>query len=150
MNSSFFCLQFSDNFIKNKQCYTQDTLPGNVCGTIRKGKFKGSSRLTFNDGSHMQVYLKSNVIHGTVYIYNKESKLVAFGRYKNGFPNGPFWLINHHQYAQIQFQNGTMSREVLWINKAQCGNFMIFQSFRFYVKSILGILEVQNLPFQHI
>ena len=30
---------------------------------------------------------------------------------------------------------------------AQCGNFMIFLSLRFYVKSILGILEVQNLSF---
>ena len=30
---------------------------------------------------------------------------------------------------------------------AQCGNFTIFLSFRFYVKSIFGILEVQNLPF---
>ena len=28
----------------------------------------------------------------------------------------------------------------------QRGNFMIFQSLRFYVKSILGIQEVQNLP----
>ena len=29
----------------------------------------------------------------------------------------------------------------------QCGNFMIFLSLSFYVKSILGILKVQNLPF---
>ena len=29
----------------------------------------------------------------------------------------------------------------------QCGNSMIFLSLRFYVKSILEILEVQNLPF---
>ena len=29
----------------------------------------------------------------------------------------------------------------------QCGNFRIFQSLRFYVKSILGILEVQILQF---
>ena len=29
----------------------------------------------------------------------------------------------------------------------QCRNFMIFLSFRFYVKSILGILEAKNLPF---
>ena len=29
----------------------------------------------------------------------------------------------------------------------QCGNFMIFLYFKFYVKSILRILEVQNLPF---
>ena len=32
------------------------------------------------------------------------------------------------------------------ICKPQCGNFMIFLSLRFYVKSNLGILEVQNLP----
>ena len=29
----------------------------------------------------------------------------------------------------------------------QCGNFMIFLSLRFYVKSNLMIVEVQNLPF---
>ena len=29
----------------------------------------------------------------------------------------------------------------------QCGNFMIFLSLRFYVKSISGIVEVHNLPF---
>ena len=33
---------------------------------------------------------------------------------------------------------------------AQCENFMIFLSLRFYVKSISGHVEVQNLPFQHI
>ena len=32
----------------------------------------------------------------------------------------------------------------------QCGNFMIFPSLIFYVKSTLEILEVQNLPFQNI
>ena len=30
---------------------------------------------------------------------------------------------------------------------SQCGNFMIFLSLRFCVKSNLGILEVQNMPF---
>ena len=30
--------------------------------------------------------------------------------------------------------------------EAQCGNFKIFLLLRFYVKSILRILEVQNLP----
>ena len=30
------------------------------------------------------------------------------------------------------------------------GNFRIFLSLRFYVKSKLGIVEVQNLPFLHI
>ena len=34
--------------------------------------------------------------------------------------------------------------------ETQCGNFMIFVSSRFYVKSILRILEVQNQPFYHI
>ena len=36
------------------------------------------------------------------------------------------------------------------IQTAQCGNFKIFVSFRFYVKSILRIIEVQNQPFYHI
>ena len=35
-------------------------------------------------------------------------------------------------------------------NKAQFCNFMIFLSLIFYVKSIHGILEFQNLPFYHI
>ena len=33
---------------------------------------------------------------------------------------------------------------------AQCGNFMIFLLLRFYVKSILGNVEGQNLPFLQI
>ena len=33
------------------------------------------------------------------------------------------------------------------VSDSQCGKFMIFLPFRFYVNSILGILEVQNLPF---
>ena len=32
----------------------------------------------------------------------------------------------------------------------RCGNFSIILSLSFYVKSIFGILEVQNLPSQHI
>ena len=33
------------------------------------------------------------------------------------------------------------------VHTAQCGNFMIFLSLRFYVKTILENLEVQNLLF---
>ena len=37
---------------------------------------------------------------------------------------------------------------MFWLGKiTQCGNFKIFLPLKFYVKSILGILEVQNLPF---
>jgi len=36
------------------------------------------------------------------------------------------------------------------VPKPQCGNFMNFVSFRFYVKSILRILEVENQAFYHI
>ena len=35
-------------------------------------------------------------------------------------------------------------------DKAQCGNFMIFLSLRFCVKSNLGFLEVLNLSLSHI
>ena len=33
---------------------------------------------------------------------------------------------------------------------SKCGNHRIFLSFRFYAKSNLGVLEVQNMPFLHI
>ena len=39
------------------------------------------------------------------------------------------------------------TREGSQVQCPQLGNFMIFLSLRFYVKSILGILEVQNFPF---
>ena len=53
----------------------------------------------------------------------------------------------------------TFSFQMIWFEsleikleekKAQCGNNMIFLSLTFYVKSISGILEVQNQQFQHI
>ena len=33
------------------------------------------------------------------------------------------------------------------VARTHCGNFMIFLSLIFYVKSLLGIVEVQNVPF---
>ena len=39
--------------------------------------------------------------------------------------------------------------KLFWVH-AQCGNFIIFVSLIFYVKLILEILAVQNLPFLHI
>ena len=45
------------------------------------------------------------------------------------------------------FQNNTNVIRYLFYQCQQCGNFMILLSLRFYVKSIFGILEVQNLPF---
>ena len=43
-----------------------------------------------------------------------------------------------------------VSHMFLLVLKAQCGKFRIFLSLIIYVKSILGILKAQNLPFQHI
>ena len=45
------------------------------------------------------------------------------------------------------FSAVTVSSEYLFRITAECGNFRIFVSFRFYVKSILGVLERQKLPF---
>ena len=36
------------------------------------------------------------------------------------------------------------------VDRSQCGNFMIFLSFRFYMKSILENVEVQKLPFHSV
>ena len=52
--------------------------------------------------------------------------------------------------VQEFFQEKLVSRKFLKVYTVQVGNVMIFPSLRFYVKLITGILEVQNLPFQHI
>ena len=43
-----------------------------------------------------------------------------------------------------------LSKKVTSADVTQCGNFRIFVSLRFYVKSILDILEVQNQPFHNL
>ena len=42
--------------------------------------------------------------------------------------------------------NGWLAKTIR-LSKSQCGNFIVFVSLRFYVESILGILDVQNQPF---
>ena len=97
------------NLVKqNKECTNVHKYSGKICGTIKNGKFKGSSRLIFEDGSQMQVYFKSGVIHGKTYLYDKNDALKTAGRYENGVPHGPFWIFNQYQYAQIQFKNGEL------------------------------------------
>ena len=49
-----------------------------------------------------------------------------------------FPVVSGAFLGKIQYPNPTV-----W----NCGNFMIFLSLRFYGKSILGIVKVQNLPF---
>ena len=62
----------------------------------------------------------------------------------------PLSLLEENNFKQ-KIMKKTLLTKILAANLltsfAQCGNFMIFLSLRFYVKSILGILEVQNLPF---
>ena len=53
-------------------------------------------------------------------------------------------LISHKRKVRMS------SFKIIKPNLPKCGNFMIFISFRFYVKAILQILQVQNLPFQRI
>ena len=47
----------------------------------------------------------------------------------------------------IQFLSKIWTSQQLVCNDTQCVNYRIFMSVRFYVKSILGILEVIDLPF---
>ena len=51
----------------------------------------------------------------------------------------------HEDEKQILFS--FFSKKKLFADESQCGNDMIFLSLRFYVKSILRTLEVQNKPF---
>ena len=51
---------------------------------------------------------------------------------------------------ELSGQQGYGSANHDQVSISQCRNFMIFLSLRFYVKLILGILEVRNLPFKYI
>ena len=106
---------FPTHLVKEKQnneCAIASKYLGKICGTIQNGKYKGSSRLVFRDGSQMQVYLKSGIIHGKTYLYDKNDALKAVGRYENGVPHGPFWIFNQYQYAQIHFKNGELGMKI--------------------------------------
>ena len=57
----------------------------------------------------------------------------------------------------VKIRSGSIFLQLGWAGKTiqavsvvvtYCGNFTIFLWLRFYVKSILGILEVQSMPFQ--
>ena len=98
---------------QKKECTNAHKYLGKICGTIKNGKYKGSSRLIFADGSQMQVYFKSGIIHGKTYLYDKNDALKAVGRYENGVPHGPFWIFNQYQYAQIHFKNGELGIKVI-------------------------------------
>ena len=104
-----------ENMENSLECRNAPKSFGKVCGTIQSGKFKGSSRLIFEDGSQMQVYFKSGLIHGKTFIYDKNNVLIALGRYEFGLPHGPFWIFNHYQYAQIHFLNGELGMQRIMV-----------------------------------
>ena len=57
---------------------------------------------------------------------------------------GNFYTADSDLYEPTDVQKIKTKMITSFTGKTQCGNFMIFVSLRFYVKSILGILEVQN------
>ena len=67
---------------------------------------------------------------------------------KNAYYSSLFWQIAVTAISLKSYhcglKNGCFSENSTC---AQCGNFMIFLSLRFYVKSFLVTLEVQILPF---
>ena len=66
-------------------------------------------------------------------------KGTAMGFVVGGFGGGAM-VFNQIQTAIVNYENYKVSEPL-------CGNFCIFLSLRFYVKSIFGILDVQKLPF---
>ena len=72
-----------------------------------------------------------------------------------------FWSIlqpkNQKNKPKLQFRTSKIAKttvlkdskyaQIVFTKIAHCGKFRIFLLLRFYVKSISGILEVQNLQF---
>ena len=56
------------------------------------------------------------------------------------------WVNDPCQLPITEWKVVAFSRKKKREKETQCGNFRIFLSFRFYVKSILESLEVQKLP----
>ena len=57
------------------------------------------------------------------------------------------WYPNVNGKTFAVFRTDKQNHLVSLVRISQCENFLIFLSLRFYVKSILGILELQNVPF---
>ena len=88
--------------------------------------------------------------------WNQFMKLAKLGRTRHHF----WWISNFQncpQFDQVWVTSFQNYQTYILKNKfyvlghcksiRQCGKFIIFLSVRFYVKSILGILELQILPF---
>ena len=80
----------------------------------------------------------------------------SYTDYGNSTPLHDVAKNGDFEIAELLLQSGAQVDAVGYYNQTplhfaadegQCGNFMIFPSLRFYVKSILWILEVQKLPF---
>ena len=62
-----------------------------------------------------------------------------------------FSVTNSHNMEKIEKDLKEKFREINFqFEESQCGNFTISLSLRFYVKLILGVLKVENLPIQHV
>ena len=62
------------------------------------------------------------------------------------------WLVDEIESAvnNPEPSDAIDSSKIENVRNTQCGNFMIFLLYRFFVKPILGVLEVQNLLIWHI
>ena len=85
-----------------------------------------------------------NFVAKLYHVYNSKGQsfveLLKVGKGQNN-------KILSEQFNNVQPENE--GKETI-LDITQCGNYMVFLSVRFYVKSISGFLDVQNLPFEQI
>ena len=78
----------------------------------------------------------------------KDVKHVQFEGYDEGSDGSPYGAsIPIEKAMSGEYPLPNLGPRNLLLCGTECGNFMIFLSVRFSVRSIFGILEVQNLPF---
>ena len=75
-------------------------------------KFEGMTYLAFQDKTYMKAKFKAGIIEGKIQLYDRQKKLRAIGFYKNGLPNGPFWIFDDLQFAQVHFEKGNISEYI--------------------------------------
>lgn len=64
-----------------------------IQGPYVNDKMNGRTRVTYNNGTFCEVYMKDGVMHGFYRSFDEKGRLKFIGNYKNGSPTGVCWKV---------------------------------------------------------
>lgn len=75
-----------------------------------KDKINGFILIFYKDRTAIRARICNGVVNGKISIYDKWKKLQAVGIYKDGLPNGPFWIFTKTFIYFIRFNKGYLGK----------------------------------------